>query len=307
MIALNALAAATVNLARAPASSGPPTLSQADCLRRVSRAVAAYGDEPRGLDCEDALRTLLKSRSLYDFEKLRGCKGDVCPKDAVSVLPPVAGGFLKHFRQHIERSSSEIDDMAELPAPYWDPKLKRDPVARDHLLRHLYRLGLCSVRRSTKCRMGLFFVKKKDGMIRMICDSRRPNALHRRPPKARLGGMDSLVELDLSDRTLEEYGGFGEVCSGGITAGAVDVKDSFFQYSVKEVASWFGLGHFVTPEEWDLKPFYDENVGDFVTPQPVERLEVVMEAMSMGWTWALFLCHEGTTSCVTEGRLSRPL
>ena len=31
-----------------------------------------------------------------------------------------------------------------------------------------------------------------------------------------------------------------------------------------------------------------------------EELELVMEAMSMGWTWALHFCNEGTVSCLEE-------
>lgn len=138
----------------------------------------------------------------YSFKKLRVCKDVVRPKDAVTVLLPAAGGVQNHYQQHIERSAEDIERLGELPAPHWDPRLRHDETARGHLLYHLYMWGGgVSARRSTKCRVGLCFVKKEDGVIRMICDSRRPNALHWRPPRTRLCGMNSLVGLDLPGET----------------------------------------------------------------------------------------------------------
>eukprot|EP00973_Karenia_brevis_P065204 9054004-Karenia_brevis.AAC.1 len=70
----------------------------------------------------------------------------------------------------------------------------------------------------------------------MICDCRRPNAFHKRPPKTKLGGPDSLVEIDLSAEALE-HSGLGAVGDLEVTEATADVKDSFFQYSIKEPAS----------------------------------------------------------------------
>ena len=69
--------------------------------------------------------------------------------------------------------------------------------------------------------MGLFFVNKKDGNLRLM-----------RPPKSKRGGAESLGEIDLSPVTLSRSG-FGPVAEMTVTCGTVDVKDSFFQYSVR--------------------------------------------------------------------------
>ena len=226
------------------------------------------------------------------------------PKDAVNVLPAVASGYLTHFDSHIERTAEEVETITRegsLPRPHWDPTLVKSRVEKMKLLRHLFDLKLVSARRRVKSRVGLFFVKKKDGMIRLICDSRVPNALHQRPPKTRLGGPDSLIEIDLSDETLRDVGGFGEIFSGELCAGTLDVKDSFFQYSVKEVASWFGLGERIRAQDWGIETIWDDDAQGMTVVKPDEELELVMEAMSMGWTWALYLCNEGTAALAREG------
>ena len=106
------------------------------------------------------MRQLLKTRSLF-------------------------GELPRHF---IERGDEDIESLrasGELSTPHWDPVLRRDAKARAHLLEALYRARLCSVRRRINARVGLFFVHKNGGNIRLICDSRVPNALHQRQPKAK--------------------------------------------------------------------------------------------------------------------------
>ena len=97
------------------------------------------GRRPKELDDSEALKALLKSRSLYgeepqhlaqyNFDKLRVCRGDVVPKDAVRVLPEMASGFLRHHKTQIARSTEEIADALQaedLPRPYWNPTLRRN-------------------------------------------------------------------------------------------------------------------------------------------------------------------------------------
>ena len=96
---------------------------------------------------------------------------------------------------------------------------------------------------------GCFFAHEKDCNIRLICDSRVPNALHQRPPKAKLGGVDALAELHLTHFSDGET----DVGTVDLDAGTMDVKDCFFQYSVKEVASWFGLGHKIGASDWQVE------------------------------------------------------
>jgi len=157
VLALNDFAAARVQTSgrRVRPHAGAPSSVQLDCLGRVWSAVAQYGDAPKDLSSAEALKELLKVRSLYgeesqhlaryDFDKLRVFWGDVCPKDALSILPPVPGGFLRHFASQIERGVDEIEAAqasGELPRPYWCPELRRSEKEMTRLFKRLFDLGL---------------------------------------------------------------------------------------------------------------------------------------------------------------------
>eukprot|EP00973_Karenia_brevis_P045873 6352719-Karenia_brevis.AAC.1 len=100
ILGLNDLAAATVEkgLSHFRAIPARHTATQQDVLKHVARTVSSYGAEPKDLSDAEALKELLKSRSVYgdphhlaefEFEKLRvATAGDVRPKDAASLLPP---------------------------------------------------------------------------------------------------------------------------------------------------------------------------------------------------------------------------
>ena len=66
--------------------------------------------------------------------------------------------------------------------PYWDPTLRRDPRHRDELFHKLVDSKILSFRTRARAFAGLFFAKKKDGMIRLIVDTRQANRYHTRPP-----------------------------------------------------------------------------------------------------------------------------
>eukprot|EP00974_Lingulodinium_polyedra_P014527 1406473-Lingulodinium_polyedra.AAC.1 len=162
--------------------SGPGRPQQLQCrmLHDVDRAVRAIGPPPKDLDELSALSELLASKDFYsevphnladyDLSKLRVCKGDVVPKDLVKLVPPDVSCYYRHFKTCIERPASDLERiLAEesLPEPYWDPTLRRSRTLRMEFYHELHRLGLISFRRSIKARVAPFFVKKKDGNIRL--------------------------------------------------------------------------------------------------------------------------------------------
>lgn len=153
----------------------------------------------------------------YDPTKLRVCNGDVQPEDAFKLLPPHAAHCVRHAADLIERPQSEIDSIAAdggLPVPYWDPTLRSSRTARHDLYATLYRLGILNFRRAIRAHIGLFFVKKKDDRIRLVVDGRQPSARRQAPPSTRLGGGQTLAEIDLSALGLGAHlGGHGEVAS----------------------------------------------------------------------------------------------
>eukprot|EP00959_Pyramimonas_sp_CCMP1952_P154978 3242400-Pyramimonas_sp.AAC.1 len=89
-----------------------------------------------------------------------------------------------------------------------------------------------------------------------------------------------------------------------MVVGTIDVKDAFFQYFADEVASWFGLGHEVAAKDWRVTWVWGDDLRRFDAVGLAEELEVVFEAMCIGWTWALYLCSGGIESCLSGAGLA---
>eukprot|EP00973_Karenia_brevis_P029338 4045722-Karenia_brevis.AAC.1 len=56
--------------------------------------------------------------------------------------------------------------------PHWDQRLKRSKKQRRAFIGMLSRCGLIAWRRRQQCEVGVFFVVKKDGNLRLILDCR---------------------------------------------------------------------------------------------------------------------------------------
>ena len=62
---------------------------------------------------------------------------------------------------------------------------------------------MLTFRRRINSKVGLFFVWKKNGTIRLIVDARSTNLKHKPPPRVQLGSVAALAEVDLSAFALE--------------------------------------------------------------------------------------------------------
>ena len=82
--------------------------------------------------------------------------------------------------------------------PYWDQRLRSDRVLRFDFFQELRRIGIGGLRRSIRARVAFFFVRKKNGMLRLVTDARETNQMHREPPRSALGGPGALAQLDFS-------------------------------------------------------------------------------------------------------------
>ena len=70
-----------------------------------------------------------------------------------------------------------------------------------------------SARRRIKSEVGLFFVHKKNGDIRMVVDARRTNALHHRPPPVHLGSVEAFSDIDWSEAVAAHGAAVGRTCA----------------------------------------------------------------------------------------------
>eukprot|EP00435_Cladocopium_sp_Y103_P010201 s4329_g2.t1 len=242
----------------------------------------------------------------YDFDKIKILKSTVKPKDLKTLLPPSVLPFIADFRHHVERDPLEVqaelatDPNAMPRMPYWDPVLRSQPHERMRLLRQMFQIGLVDLQPVIRAKAGIFFVKKKTPeFIRLIVDGRQANFNHKRPPITRLGSASCLAELRIKP---------------GRTAYAreMDVSDCFYQFRIDEAAAWFGLDEPLPYEAWRYHGFevdsvYDSRIRGRRSVASDEILYPVVSAMSMGWSWALFLANETIASIVRESSKGPPL
>lgn len=115
--------------------------------------------------------------------------------------------------------------------PYWDPTLRDDPR---QMLRALDEAGLLPWRRRRRAEAGCFFVKKKDGTLRLVIDARIAKACHRRRPHSDMAVPGAIARVVLSDSGLEIASG-GPVAADavGLRGSAVDFTDGFYQFRCK--------------------------------------------------------------------------
>ena len=162
-----------------------------------------------------ALADLICAKDLYTQEplhlapylpdRLKVTRGRVVPLAAAELLPDDAREKLEGFKTQILKSDAELeaDRLAGVSiTPYWCPDLRRSRAKRRQLISLLQNKGMITFRRQIHSRVGLFFVWKKNQMIRLIVDARSTNAKCRLPPHTALGSLSAVSELDLSDSEL---------------------------------------------------------------------------------------------------------
>ncbi|CAK0806201.1 unnamed protein product [Prorocentrum cordatum] len=291
-----------------------PTAVQRWMLQNVARRVEAYGGGPADLAEESSLSEILNSRDHYgmepkslasfEFDQVKILRRKVHVRPIRRELPPAALGYLRHSADLIEMGETELEkDRAESAgsSPHWDPKLRRSRDLQRRLYQRLCQQGLLTWRRRLKGRAGIFVVKKKDGPQRPIIDARAANRAHRPPPTTRLGSSRCMADLDFSDPRLRAsgFGGIGSGLAASPRGEEGDVGDCFYNYTVPELASWFGF-----EDRFDTRPamIWDDSERAETKVEDGEVLYPCMAAVCMGWSRALFFASEAVTR-----RVERPL
>jgi hypothetical protein len=318
----------------------PLTVVQDCAVRDIISAVRAAGAPPCGMTDETALSEMLASKTAYSAEpanlapfsldKLKVVHTRLRPQPLEHLLPEHAKVLLKDFTSYIERTAPDIadrqNDLNMKPIkPYWDPVLRSCRKQRLQFIKILVQTGLIGFRKAIKSKVGIFFVKKKDPkFIRMIIDARLTNWCHRRPPVTRLGAGSCYVDLDLSDEALfDTVTGVGALPSTDFTGGHMhdetstggfgneaDVQDCFYNYSMPSLASWFGIDEPLTVLEWrsvgiSIQSYFDDNLQKEVPVHDHLVLYPCVEALSMGWSWALYFANEAVAYAVGKSAVAR--
>lgn len=312
---------------------------------RLSRRICRFLPRPveRDLFPEGALLDLLRVPDLYssvagsrpvpyDESKLRVIREARVPTDAAAAVGE-SRRFLEHPEKYILRRQEEVAaDPQRAPEPYWDPILRGSRDVRRQFILKLREVGLVGFRRRVVAQVGIFFVPKSDGRIRMVLDARAANHLCRPPVYTALATPGALAEVNLSDAWVShcerstssvpsngcaaapQWGSFSPNGSLVAFAGGVDLVDGFYQFSVPTVSFLFGLGETFTAADAGVSEVYDERSRSMVAVSPGDQLWAVVEALPMGWSWALHFCHgalqeagRGLGPVVEEGQPFPPL
>lgn len=135
---------------------------------------------------------------LFEVENVKVQEGTVTPKHSRLMVPEHMRAVSDAPEKFIERHAWELEGVPHIQ-PYWDVTL--DPARkanRPRLLALLLRLAemqmVVGVRRKESC-VGMLFVAKKTGALKIIIDGRQPNSFHRAPPHATMASVESLAPV----------------------------------------------------------------------------------------------------------------
>ncbi|CAK0831634.1 unnamed protein product [Prorocentrum cordatum] len=198
------------------------------------------------------------------------------PVEVSSVAQQADAVQLQGWRQGMLRSAGEVEELqVSLGAqqPYVDPLL-RDPRKYAEFLnatlqRHMIEWTVASPP-SSPYSVGIFFVEKNGGKLRLVLDTRVANTYFKPPP-------NSVLPTPSARASLESSGDF-YVAQGGIQC-------AFYHMAVPPDRGDFLRLPTISNRFVGLKNVGSLSVGRRALLQPVVRL------MPIGWNWALYFCQ----------------
>ena len=143
---------------------------------------------------KDSVASLLESSLTYNGEEAE-CQhvgsynrdllalpsSNVPPMDIIHMVDADAHRYVKEFEDLILRSPDKLHGI-DAPSPYWDPKLRHSRRQYVDFVVRLAERSIVGFAQKPKNEVGCFFVKKKDGRLRLIVDARSTNVLCEEPP-----------------------------------------------------------------------------------------------------------------------------
>ena len=112
-----------------------------------------------------------------------------------------------------------------------DAMLSRRPKEYAKLIKHCLKVGLLRLTSFCISELGIFFVSKKNGTLRLIVDCRKTNALFLDPPGVDLVTGEGLSNIELGEEIhFGEEGPFSAAQLGEhfrLAMGVADVSDCF--------------------------------------------------------------------------------
>ena len=208
------------------------------------------------------------------------------PVNIVDHLPETPRRFLASFDEFLLQDDAhlaEVHDYAGTIVPYMDGALRSRP-AYEGFISELHQAGIVSWTRSAKGRCTPFFVKKKNGRLRLVLDLRQVNAFFKPAAGCEMGSLAAICELELEDSDQKMY------------VSQADVQDCFWQCAVpRELSRWFCMDC--------ISGSYLLSIGvtevDGLPVSASDRIHPMCSCLPMGWNWALHLCQSFTRDVVS--------
>ena len=216
-----------------------------------------YSSSPATIPSERAaLCELLKGRSVYaqdgavnlaSFTTVANVSLPDCLADAPKLADLLCGTAASQFYDGgtVERMlrpensiSASLDDMVA----YWDPCLRRNRKKLLSFYRALYKRGLLRItwRGRARGQLGMFFVKKKDGSLRLILDARRANLRFADPPGVSLCSSESFARIEVVIRGSQDMSRLDiddALRNVDASLWVSDIRDAFHRYKLREAFS----------------------------------------------------------------------
>jgi hypothetical protein len=291
--------------------------AQSSVLQRIHCRIAAFGRRPIQSP-EDAVNELLRTSSVdeprrstlatFAWDKLKLLRADwsVVPQCISKVAPPAVAQVFED-PSSVRLSAEEVQHLYEaggLVEPYWDSRLRGDLRLRLRFLLALKARGLVSFRRQISSRVGIFFVEKKNGAIRMVIDARQTNQLHKMPPHVALGSARAWAMLDFSGDPAEGAELWSaallpdaEDSTGMFSAGG-DLCDGFYQFVSQQLGEDFGLDYPDQASYYECSEVF--HGGQWESVRPDEIVYPCFVGLAAGWSWAMWAMHSTVSHVVAS-------
>ena len=267
-------------------ASNKPSGASILAAQNILNAYKSMPPPPADFCSEGALTELLNTSGFYT-----SCRTDIqsYAKDLVSW--PSAGAKAVELQHHLDGANRELlldwrtamlrtpQDFTQYIAnstplkPYIDPELAGSPLSYSGFLERLHEAGMLRFRlaQEKSGALGLFFIKKKDGTLRLIFDTRKLNRRFKEPPHTDLPTASAMSHLEC-------------VPDNPVFLGSGDIKNAF--YSLKVPTSLSDM--FTLPL---IRNRYLPAALQVDSAGPDTWIAPCLQVLPMGWNWALHLCQ----------------
>ena len=250
--------ASVSRILQANVDAGPgPNTSASDAFHDIGAARAGYGSAPRAGYQRDLVSLPNDGSLAIGADCLNGQAMDVWCS----------------WRRHLLRDKP-LQDVSLPKRPFTDFALSRNPGEYAHFVHRLLRLGLVELRSYQPATIGVFFVRKKNGRLRLIFDTRILNSHFVEPAHSCLPSPAAWCDFRLDEQSP-------------LVLSHTDIDNAFYRIRAPPgLSEWFRLPKVDVRELRKLDPsirFPDSSDSRYCTPS--------LLVLAAGWSWSLYFCQ----------------